>query len=122
MRYLLMLYADENAGAAIPPELMAKAMDGMHAYQQALEKAGAFVSTSALGRTADARTLRMVGGEIHNVDGTFVSSADSSSSTAKTWMRPSNGLLVVPQPNGDPSKFVLSSTPVPPRRRNPCAT
>ena len=72
MRYLLMLYADENAGAAIPPEQMAKAMEGMYAYQQALEKAGAFVSTSALGRTGDARTLRMSGGEIHNVDGAFV--------------------------------------------------
>ena len=72
MRFLLMLYADENAGAAIPPEQMAKAMEGMYAYQQALEKAGAFISTSALGRTVDARTLRMDGGEVKNIDGTFV--------------------------------------------------
>lgn len=72
MRFLLMLYADENAGAAIPPEQMAKAMEGMYAYQQALEKAGAFVSTSALGMTKDARTLRMDGGEVKNIDGAFV--------------------------------------------------
>lgn len=72
MRYLLMLYADEKAGAAIPPDQMAKAMEGMFAYQQALEKAGAFISTSALGRTGEARTLRMSGGEIRNVNGTFV--------------------------------------------------
>ncbi|MET0436388.1 MAG: YciI family protein [Devosia sp.] len=72
MRFLLMLYADENAGAAIPPEQMAKAMEGMYAYQQALEKAGAFVSTSALGMTKDARTLRMNGGEVQNIDGAFV--------------------------------------------------
>lgn len=72
MRFLLMLYADENAGAAIPPEQMAKAMEGMYAYQQALEKAGAFVSTSALGMTKDARTLRMDGGEVEIVDGAFV--------------------------------------------------
>lgn len=72
MRFLLMLYADENAGAAIPPEQMAKAMEGMYAYQQALEKAGAFISTSALGMTKDARTLRMDGGEVKNIDGAFV--------------------------------------------------
>lgn len=72
MRFLLMLYADENAGAAIPPDQMAKAMEGMYAYQQALEKAGAFISTSALGMTKDARTLRMDGGEVKMVDGAFI--------------------------------------------------
>ena len=72
MRYLLMLYADENAGAAIPPDQMAKAMETMSAYQQALEKARAFISTAALGRTGETRTLRMSGGEVRNVDGAFV--------------------------------------------------
>ena len=72
MRFLLMLYAEEKAGAAIPPEQMAKAMEGMYAYQQALEKAGAFISTSALGMTQDARTLRMDGGEVKNIDGAFI--------------------------------------------------
>lgn len=72
MRFLLMLYADEKAGAAIPPDQMAKAMEGMYAYQQALEKAGAFISTSGLGHTGQARTLRMEGGEIRTVDGVFV--------------------------------------------------
>ncbi|MCR6635157.1 YciI family protein [Devosia sp.] len=72
MRFLLMLYAEEKAGAAIPPEQMARAMEGMYAYQQALEKAGAFISTSALGMTQDARTLRMDGGEVKNIDGAFI--------------------------------------------------
>lgn len=72
MRFLLMLYADENAGAAIPPEQMARAMEGMYAYQQALEKAGAFISTSALGMTKDARTLSMDGGEVKLVEGNFI--------------------------------------------------
>lgn len=62
MRYMLMLYADEKAGAAIPPEQMAKAMDTLFAYQRALEKAGAFVMTSPLARTHDAKTVRMEGG------------------------------------------------------------
>ena len=62
MRYMLMLYADEKAGAAIPPDRMEKAMETMFAYQAALEKAGAFVMTAPLARTPDARTLRMEGG------------------------------------------------------------
>jgi hypothetical protein len=64
MRYMLMLYADEKVGAAIPPDQMAKAMDTMFAYQDALTKAGAFVMTAPLARTHDAKTLRMEGGEI----------------------------------------------------------
>lgn len=77
MRFLLMLYAEEKAGAAIPPEQMAKAMEGMYAYQQALEKAGAFISTSSLGMTQDARTLRMDGGEVKNIDGAFINQGGS---------------------------------------------
>lgn len=64
MQYLLMLYADEQAGAAIPAEEMERVMKDMAAYQEALEKAGAFVMTSPLARTKDARTLSMEGGEI----------------------------------------------------------
>lgn len=71
MRYLLMLYADEKAGAAIPPEDMAKVMDSMYAYQQALTKAGAFISTSALAPTTQARTLRMEGGTVAQTDAGF---------------------------------------------------
>lgn len=72
MKYLLMLYADEQAGAQIPPEQMAKAMETMGAYQAALEKAGAFVATAALRPTWDAKTLRMEGGEVVERYGTFL--------------------------------------------------
>ena len=70
MKYMLMLYADEKAGAAIPPEEMAKAMDILGAYQAALTKAGAFVATNALAPTWDAKTIRMEGGKVTE-DGTF---------------------------------------------------
>ncbi len=63
MRYILMLYADEKAGAAIPPDQMQKAMDSLFAYQEALSKAGAFVMTAPLARTHDAKTLSMHGGD-----------------------------------------------------------
>lgn len=70
MKYMLMLYADEKAGAAIPPAEMAKAMEILGAYQAALTKAGAFVATSALTPTWEAKTVRMEGGEVPQ-DGTF---------------------------------------------------
>lgn len=73
MRYMLMLYADEKAGAAIPPAEMQKAMKTMYAYQDALTKAGAFVMTAPLARTHEAKTLLMEGGEItRHADGAFV--------------------------------------------------
>ena len=73
MRFMLLLYANEKAGAEIPPDQMAKAMDTLYAYQAALEKAGAFVDTHALARTWDARTVRMEGGDVVRAeDGSFV--------------------------------------------------
>jgi hypothetical protein len=70
MKYMLMLYADEKAGSEFPPEEMAKAMQILGAYQAALTKAGAFVATSALAPTWDAKTVRVEGGEMRE-DGTF---------------------------------------------------
>ena len=73
MKFMLMLYADEKAGAKIPAEDMAKAMETLYAYQAALTKAGAFVATAALARTWDARTLRIEGGEVKvRAGGNFV--------------------------------------------------
>ena len=73
MKFMLMLYADENTGMAMPPEQMAKAMETMFAYQAALEKAGAFIATSALAPTFEAKTIRMEGGEITQMpEGAFV--------------------------------------------------
>ncbi|KQU97491.1 YciI family protein [Devosia sp. Root105] len=63
MRFMLMLYADEKAGAQIPPDQMQKAMEALYAYQEALTKAGAFVMTAPLARTHDAKTLVMEGGD-----------------------------------------------------------
>lgn len=64
MQYLLLLYAREAEGLKIAPDAMARVMDDMGAYQAALEKAGAFVMTSPLDRTGNARTVRHAGGQI----------------------------------------------------------
>ena len=77
MRYMLMLYADETAGAQIPPEQMAKVMKGMHAYQEALTKAGAFIETGALAPTAGAKVVQVVGGQNRLTDNGFVNEGGS---------------------------------------------
>lgn len=71
MKYLLMLYADEKAGAAIPPEQMAGFMDRMYAYQATLTKAGVFVDTAPLSPTSDARTISMPDGQLRVENGPY---------------------------------------------------
>lgn len=71
MHYLLMLYADEAVGAAIPPEKMRGFMGQMTAYAEALQKAGAFVSTQALTPTAKGCTLRLEDNELKVHDGPY---------------------------------------------------
>ena len=67
-RYMLLLYADEKAGLALPKEAMAGWMDKMAAYGDALQKAGALISNGALGITAAATTVHVENGEmqVHN--------------------------------------------------------
>jgi len=71
MKFLLMLYAEEKVGLAMPPEQMAGFMDQMHAYQQTLEKAGAFIATSALQPTLAAKTISTATGELMVHDGPY---------------------------------------------------
>ena len=71
MRYLLMLYAEEKVGLAIPPERMAGFMSQMYAYREALAKAGAFVETAPLMPTADACVVRVQDGTISVQDGPY---------------------------------------------------
>jgi hypothetical protein len=71
MRYLLMLYADEKAGAQIPPEQMNQFMGQMYAYKEALAKAGAFIATDPLMPASSACTVRLEGGEMKVHDGPY---------------------------------------------------
>lgn len=67
-RYMLLLYADEKAGLALPKEAMAAWMAKMGAYGDALKKAGALISNGALGVTSAATTVHVENGEmqVHN--------------------------------------------------------
>ena len=69
--YMLLLYADEKAGMALPKEAMAGWMDKMQAYAEALEKAGAHVSHGALGPTTEATTVTAPKGEMQVHNGPF---------------------------------------------------
>ena len=71
MRYMLMLYADEKAGMALPKEAMAGWMEKMQAYAEALEKAGAHVAHGALGPTSEATTVTAPKGEMQVHNGPF---------------------------------------------------
>ena len=68
MQYMLLLYANEEAGQSLSAEDMAMWMEKMGAYSTALKKANALVSTGGLGRTAGARTLHANkdGLQVHN--------------------------------------------------------
>lgn len=76
MRFMLMIYADEAAGDAVPHEEMARWMDRMHAYQQTLEKAGAFIETVGLARSREATTVNLEDGEMKVHDGPYLESRE----------------------------------------------
>ncbi|MEZ4224750.1 MAG: YciI family protein [Polyangiaceae bacterium] len=71
MKYLLMLYADEKAGAQLPKEKMAEFMGQMYAYQDALKKAKAFISTNPLAPTNQASTVKVRGENAVVEDGPY---------------------------------------------------
>ena len=71
MKFMLMLYADEKAGATISPEDMAGFMAQLGAYQQTLEKAGAFISTAGLRPASTAKTISNAGGDLQVHDGPY---------------------------------------------------
>ena len=71
MKFMLMLYADEKAGAKISPEDMAGFMAQLGAYQETLQKAGAFVSTAGLLPTTTAKTISNADGNLQVHDGPY---------------------------------------------------
>ncbi len=71
MRYMLMLHADETEGKSVAPEDMSRFMGQMYAYQQALEKAGAFIATDALVSSSEASVVRVQGGDVSVLDGPY---------------------------------------------------
>jgi hypothetical protein len=72
MRYMLMLYSDENAWASFTPAQQAEGMAAYGAYVEALKKAGAFVATERLRPTSTATVVRNTNGKAEVLDGPYL--------------------------------------------------
>src|SRR5215203_3775493 len=95
-QYMLFLHANEAAGTAIPADEMAAWMDKMHAYKDALEKAGAHIAHGALGPSTSAKIVNLdPKGEMQVHNGPFVETREQlggyyvikakSMAEAQTW-------------------------------------
>jgi hypothetical protein len=71
MKYLLLLYGDENRWTEMTPEQSAQDMERWSAFGQELEASGAFLAGEGLAPTTAATTVRIKGGEVLHTDGPF---------------------------------------------------
>jgi hypothetical protein len=71
MQFMLLLHADEKAGMALPKEQWDQGLAMMHAYAEALKKAGAHIAHGALGPSSKATIVDTMGGEMQVHNGPF---------------------------------------------------
>ena len=71
MRYLLLIYSDENADAAATPDAGRDIMQRYFALTKDMRESGAFQAGDGLQPTATATTVRVRSGETLTTDGPF---------------------------------------------------
>jgi hypothetical protein len=71
MRYLLMLYGDEQQWAAMPSEAQQEAFGAFMHYNKVLKEAGVVVSGESLQPSITATCIRMDNGVLQSTDGPF---------------------------------------------------
>ena len=71
MKYVLLIYGNEQAVAQASPETLPAISNAYEAYTAAIRKAGALVVGEALQPTAMATTIRGSGGTARVLDGPF---------------------------------------------------
>ena len=71
MKYLLMLYADEKAGAVLPKEVIQDFMNRFDAWSEAMKKAGVPNTFEVLHPTSAATTVRVRDGKKVTTHGPF---------------------------------------------------
>ena len=71
MKYVLLLYGDENRWADMTPEQSAEDMQRWGAFYEELAASGAFLAGEGLDATPSATTVRVTGGEVVHTDGPF---------------------------------------------------
>lgn len=71
MKYMLLIYSDEEKARAIPKEDASKMMPAYFAYTEALKKAGILLGGDRLHFTSDATTVRIREGKTNVVNGPY---------------------------------------------------
>ena len=71
MKYLLMVYGNEQAMMALSKETMEQAMAAYGAYGDALRKAGVLTGSNRLRPTKSASTVRVAEGKTQVLDGPY---------------------------------------------------
>jgi hypothetical protein len=72
MKYLVLLYADENEFASLTPEEMQAAMAGFAAYNKELAEAGVLAHGEPILPSAKTKTLRRGPNGVHTTDGPMI--------------------------------------------------
>jgi hypothetical protein len=71
MKYLILVYFDEKAGAKIPKEEIEAAMVDFNAWSDAMDRAGVLAATEVLHPTSSATTVRRQNGKTITTHGPF---------------------------------------------------
>ncbi len=76
MKYLLMIYSDEKAYAAMPPADAKRGMEAYMAYTEALKKAGVYAGGDRLQSVSTATTVRTANGKTQVLNGPYTESKE----------------------------------------------
>ena len=91
MKFMFMIYHDENVLDAMPEKEMQALVDSAIEYAEEIRRSGHYIASDALQRTRTARTIRVSAGKVSSTVGPFaeqrIASVDSSSSKPRTWTR-----------------------------------
>ena len=71
MKFMFMIFHDEQTLDALPPGEMQSLVDGALDYMDDLRQSGHFIVSNALQRARTARTIRVRGGKVSTTDGPF---------------------------------------------------
>jgi hypothetical protein len=71
MQYLMLIYADEAAGAQVPPERMREVMKAFGAFTNEVKEKKVYVGGNPLQPTSTATTVRVRDGKTSITDGPF---------------------------------------------------
>jgi hypothetical protein len=71
MKYMLLIYGNEDGFERLSEKEAGEALGAFHAYTQALTQSGALISSNRLQRISAATTVRASGGQVQVMDGPF---------------------------------------------------